>query len=105
MADRPVIRVRYCGGCNPEIERAQVVKEIESLMKAEASFAISSEADLLLLVNGCAHGCLDQESAESCGVRRLSVQGRRIDCRPVCEKDLATAAAARIRELLKRPQG
>lgn len=102
MTGRPVVKVLYCGGCNPEIDRSQLVREVVLKLGNEASFASAKIPDVILLVNGCAHGCLDDEQTGSAECSKVSVQGSRIDSRPVSPEDLAAAVVARMREYLTR---
>ncbi|MCF8079166.1 MAG: hypothetical protein K9K88_07785 [Desulfobacterales bacterium] len=101
--ERPTIRVRYCGGCNPEIERGQLVKEVTATLAGEVSFSQTPSPDLWLLVNGCPHACLDEELAGKLPpARQVSVQGYRVDFRPVCGTNFVAAVASRVRKKLKR---
>jgi hypothetical protein len=99
------IRLRYCGGCNPEINRASVVKRLEELIglsHLDVRFNKSDQFDLLLLMNGCAHACLDEQNSDFVGtVPCVSVQGARFDHRPVPEEKLPYLIWQRIRGLLE----
>jgi hypothetical protein len=77
------IRLKYCGGCNPEIDRGLVVKKLEELMFFEnlhfKYISDNKETDILLLVNGCAHACREEElKIQSCSPSLISIQGKRI---------------------------
>ncbi len=98
MSSPFVVRVRYCGGCNPEIERSRIVQEAAGLLEGLAEFTTeeTAPADLLLHVNGCAHACLDEQEGEPGPEPVVSVQGLRVDREQVDEKSLAKEAAARI---------
>jgi hypothetical protein len=80
------IRLRYCGGCNPEIDRGAVVRCLQDLADSEGfevSFNKGQEADLVLLVNGCPHACLEEGDLYSLGsVVCISVQGTMVDRQP-----------------------
>jgi hypothetical protein len=79
------IGVRYCGGCNPQIDRPKIVTELrESLQKMglEVDFTTGMErpVDVVLLVNGCQHACLVEKILEAgCGHPKVSVRGRMVD--------------------------
>ena len=96
MGVRPLtMRVRYCGGCNPEIDRGSLVSRFKGIMQADgiqAVFCKDGEADWLLLVNGCPRACLEEELAEVLkSPRRISVEGSHLNHRPVIEDELPQA--------------
>jgi len=66
------IGVRYCGGCNPEIDRSRIVMDLrESLKKMSLEVDLTTEkertVDMVLIVNGCKHACLEAKQVESDG--------------------------------------
>ena len=93
--ERPImIHLKYCGGCNPEIDRRAVVKRLEELflsnnLKVEFVFNSNRNTDLLILVNGCPHACLEEDNLNSATTTPcFSIQGAMIDYRPVAEEEL-----------------
>ncbi len=95
------IRVRYCGGCNPEIDRGSVVSRLKGIIQSEgirAVFAKDGEADWLLLINGCPRACLEEELPKDARpLRCISVEGSHLDYRPVAENELPQAVWETIR--------
>jgi hypothetical protein len=95
MAGSPYrIRVKYCGGCNPEIDRGGIVKQLEASIQSEGANVVfvtdDGDVDLLLLVQGCARACVEEDHPEL--IERtpfLAVQGARLDFQPVPEEGLA----------------
>jgi hypothetical protein len=62
----PSIGIRYCGGCNPQIDRSAIIKNLKKKlekMSIEADFTTDRQAavDIVLLINGCIHACLEEE--------------------------------------------
>ena len=95
------IRLKYCGGCNPEIDREEVAGQVERLIRDRGLDAVFTASDeqvhLKLLLNGCPQACLEEDPATfSDKVPFISVQGARLDYRPVPEKSLARAVLAKI---------
>lgn len=41
--------------------------------------------DLFILLNGCSHACLEEEVKDKNPFTYISVQGVKVDCRPVAE--------------------
>ena len=61
-----LIGLRYCGGCNPQIDRSAIVKNLKKKlekMEIEADFTTDRQtaADIVILINGCMHACLEEE--------------------------------------------
>lgn len=105
--ERPlIIRIKYCGGCNPEIDRRAVVKRLEELflsnnLKVEFDFNSNRNTDLLILVNGCPHACLEEDNLNSATMTpRFSIQGAMIDYRPVTEEGLPQILYEKILTIL-----
>ena len=96
------IRVRYCGGCNPEIDRGSLVSCLKGIIQSEgirAVFGKDGEADWVLLVNGCPRACLEEELPQHARpLRWISVEGSHLDYRPVPENELPQA----VWEVMKR---
>jgi hypothetical protein len=96
------IDVRYCGGCNPEIDRLRTVIELqEGLRKMghQVDFTTEGEspADVVLLVNGCKHACLEAKQVESDrGHPVISVRGEMVDDQYVQEGDIVKILIQRI---------
>jgi len=79
------IGVRYCGGCNPQIDRARAVRNLQQGLKKsdlEVEFTTDREkkVDLVLLVNGCTHACLEEAYLkEGSNTRFISIKGEMVD--------------------------
>lgn len=87
------LRITYCGGCNPEIDRGRVVERLMALMESEnikfRHVSDSETPDLVLIVNGCAHAC--KEEALRLGTESfpfVSVQGEKLQFQDVAEDRL-----------------
>ena len=96
------IRLRYCGGCNPEIDRVALVEQVQKELDKEGiktDFVRQDEEnpDLVLLVNGCRHACLD-ESSQPPKLTQLtvSVKGKMFEDQYMGESDMPHFIAQRI---------
>jgi len=98
----PLVRIRYCGGCNPEIERREIVEQLMERFTGRVNWTYDPEtpADLTLHVCGCAHACLDEEEAPADPPRVVSIQGLRVDRRTVGQSELVNAAAEALSRIL-----
>ncbi|MFO7560696.1 MAG: hypothetical protein R6X10_17840 [Desulfobacterales bacterium] len=56
-----IIRVKYCGGCNPGYDRVEAVEAIRNALerKAVVSTSYPGQPDVVLAVQGCETGCAD----------------------------------------------
>jgi hypothetical protein len=55
------IRVKYCGGCNPQYDRVALVKRIKERLGSRISL-LEADGDgiaLVLAVEGCSTACAD----------------------------------------------
>ena len=78
------VGLRYCGGCNPEIDRTGLIDNLKEGLEGRGiivEFITDKETakDLILLVNGCKHACLDQQYLSSSpSPPIISVRGKRV---------------------------
>lgn len=84
--------MKYCGGCNPVIERTQVVEKVENLlreMKPDWKLAPVSAGsfDLLVLVNGCSVACTEEQFKDT-GFPVLRVAGELLEGIKTSEQEL-----------------
>jgi hypothetical protein len=57
----PRIAVKFCGGCNPSMERGSVAERIRKKLAGEVTWVSGDEEkDFLLIINGCATACADR---------------------------------------------
>jgi len=79
------IGLRYCGGCNPQIDRARAVKNVQEGLKkrhidVEYTTDKAREVDLVLLISGCKHACLEEAYFKGGGKTKLiSIKGEMVD--------------------------
>jgi len=79
------IGVRYCGGCNPQIDRSRVIRDLSDALKRmglKVDFTTDREraVDIVLLINGCMHACLEGEYLSHAQNHRfISVRGKMVD--------------------------
>ena len=57
----PRMAVKFCGGCNPAVERGSVAERIRKKLAGEVSWVSGDEEkDFLLMINGCLTACADR---------------------------------------------
>jgi len=73
---KPRLAIKFCGGCNPSIERGLVARLIlEDLAERVRWVPPDEEADLLLLIGGCQTACVDREEVKRKAARYLGISG------------------------------
>lgn len=98
------VQVKFCGGCNPHIDRGLVYKKIRELSRGEG-FVFTTEdgsgASLILLIEGCPTGCtLPEGSLGHLEVVRIA--GESVNMARVEESDIAQETVKAIRAYLFR---
>ena len=84
MADKPVVGLRYCGGCNPRYHRRGAVQQLEKLLPQLEFVPLrpGESCPVAVVVCGCPARCVDVSGMEGKLIRV---------CAP---EDLDQAAAA-----------
>ena len=98
------IGVKYCGGCNPQIERSRFVDELKQKLAGDFSLAIGCGAEKLelgVLVCGCPAACADRAETRSPAVEWIVVAGPTVDLESISESELATVVALKIKEFFE----
>jgi len=99
------IGLRYCGGCNPQIDRSKLIKNLKEALKEkdmEVEFTTDKEraVDIVLLVNGCIHACLEEEYLRSSqNYQLISVKGEMVDSQYVKEDHIPEFLIKKIMDL------
>jgi hypothetical protein len=94
------VGVKYCGGCNPRIERSRFVDELKEKLAGDLSLAIGCSTEkweLGILVCGCPVACADRPETRSLAFEWIVVSGPAVDMEPIPEKELATVIALKIK--------
>ena len=100
ISERKLIGFKYCGGCNPVINRAQLVQDIQRRLSAEFTLATDqspTQWDIGILVCGCLTACADQPDFRNLARRWIVVAGNSVDHSTAPEKELAEIVLRKIR--------
>ena len=57
MADRRVVGLRYCGGCNPRYDRVAAVERLRAQLPAVELRPAAPGQEIVLVVCGCPARC------------------------------------------------
>ncbi len=62
----PRMGIKFCGGCNPGIDRGLVAQKVREELAGEARWVSGEEeSDFLLIVTGCRTACADTAEVRS----------------------------------------
>jgi len=95
------VGVKYCGGCNPHIERSRFVEELRKKLAGHLRLVIghgSEKWELGVLVCGCPAACADRPEIRSLAREWILVTGPIVDTEPIPENDMAAFVALKIRK-------
>jgi hypothetical protein len=74
--DLPRLAIKFCGGCNPLLDRGSISKIIREKLGEEVSWADWEEdTDLLLILNGCPASCADRPDVQKKCRHTLIISG------------------------------
>ena len=93
------IGVKYCGGCNPFIDRSMLVCEIKKLLPQGFSLTAdgnSSAWDIGVLICGCPVACADKPEIRNLARRWIIVGGSAVDLNTMPEEKMAQAIVQKI---------
>lgn len=96
------IVVKYCGGCNSQIDRSKIIKDVESSLAAGYQFAANTSGKPFgagILVCGCPSACAQKPELLNLTRDWIVVAGKTIDSREMPEDHLPAAVIQRINEM------
>jgi 3-hydroxyacyl-[acyl-carrier-protein] dehydratase len=96
-----LIGIKYCGGCNPHIDRTKLVQEIEKLLPSEFIFTTESSSpwDIGILVCGCPTACADKPELKNLARKWIVVAGNSLDLNSAPEEELADIVVQKLKKL------
>jgi len=94
--------IKYCGGCNPLIDRAKLALEIEKLLPPEYSLTTDQTFnpwDIGILVCGCPTACADKPEFKNLARKWIIVAGSSVDLDNAPEEELADIVIQKLKKL------
>jgi len=101
MENMKLIGIKYCGGCNPVIDRTKLAKEIKKMISPEYSLSkdhSSNDWDVGIMICGCPTACADKPDFKNLARRWIIVAGNSINHNTAPEKDLADLILQKMRD-------
>ena len=96
-----LIGIKYCGGCNPVIDRTKLAQEIEKLLSPEYSLSkdqSSNDWDIGILICGCLTACANKPDFKNLARKWIIVAGYSVDLDNAPEEKLADVVVSRIKD-------
>jgi 3-hydroxyacyl-[acyl-carrier-protein] dehydratase len=96
------IGVKYCGGCNPHINRAKLVQEIGKLLPPEYSLTTDQTFnpwDIGIMICGCPTACADKPDIRNLARKWIIVAGSSVDLDNEPEEELADIVVQKLKKL------
>jgi len=102
--DLTPIFVKYCGGCNPQINRSELVEEIRRRLPPE--FELSTDRPehprgTAILVCGCPIACADRPEVRRLARRWIRIGGTTVNLESVPAEKMAEIV---VRKILSEPE-
>ena len=94
-----LIGLKYCGGCNPVVDRSALVQEIAKLLPPECKLVTEQTVtpwEKAILVCGCPTACADKPALRRLAKQWIRVSGQMIDFEGVPEDQMAAIIARKI---------
>lgn len=92
------IGVKYCGGCNPHIDRTKLVQKISELLpQYRFTTKQASPWDIGIMVCGCPTACADKPEFKNLARKWIVVAGNFVETEKAAEEKLAEMIVGRIK--------
>ncbi|MEA4926760.1 MAG: hypothetical protein VB084_15815 [Syntrophomonadaceae bacterium] len=89
------IGVKFCGGCNPYIDRKNIIDKVKNLLPPEKytlEYFNFDDCKIFLVINGCGLSCAKFEQAP----KVITVAGFSLDGKQYTENELPYAIVEKI---------
>ena len=96
------VSIKFCGGCNPRIDRIGVAAKIKNHFASERVEVVynSLEADIIVYISGCQASCASRQAAG--GKSHVMIAGTCIDNVVGDEEYLSVIAIKKVRDYLEK---
>lgn len=97
------ILLKYCGGCNPVINRSKIVDEVKRGLPPGMTLIsknVSEKAELGIMMCGCSSACLVRDEIRQLANKWIIVSGNHVDFFPVDNDKLSAYIIQRVHDCL-----
>lgn len=98
------IVVKYCGGCNCQIDRLKIIRDVESSLASGYRFTDKSTGKIFdagILLCGCLTACARKPELEELTGNWIVVAGKSVDFLEMLEGELSETIIQKIKALKK----
>lgn len=74
----PRLAVKFCGGCNPVLDRSLLVQKIREGLAEVSWVSWEENSDLVIIVNGCLTACAERDEIEKRSSAIMCIDGDHI---------------------------
>ena len=95
------IVVKYCGGCNCQIDRSKIISNVEALLPKGYRFTTGTAGSpfgMGLLICGCMSACALRPELTALAKRWVVVAGKTVDFHEIPEDQMLAVIAGKITE-------
>ena len=96
------IVVKYCGGCNCQIDRSKIINDIGSSIETGHRVTTDSSVgpfEAGILICGCPVACARKPELDDLAKRWIVIAGKTVDIRELPEERIAAAVVQIIKEI------
>lgn len=94
-----LIGIKYCGGCNPLIDRTKLVGEIGKALPPEYRLTTESSSnpwDIGIMVCGCSTACAEKPEIRNLARKWIILAGNSVDLENIPEEKMADVIVRKI---------
>lgn len=102
-----VVGVVFCGGCNPQIDRKQILCQLYQMLPEDCRSTKNNGTgswDLGIMLCGCAAACVDRPAMRDKAREWIVVAGSHLECQALAENQIPEVLAQTILDRLSEPR-
>ena len=98
------ILIKYCGGCNPTLDRVKTVKILLHKLKDKVQVVSKDDdiIDVMLIVCGCPTACIDTSELTEKTVFKIVINGLGVDYTQMDETEISDFVTQKIESLIEK---
>jgi len=102
-----VIGVKFCGGCNPLVDRGKIFKQLKQELPSETELRLDAGKpwDVGLMLCGCSNACSDDSEIRKLAPRWILVSGAMLDYFALEESQMVDAIVKKIQDIATEKSG
>ena len=86
------VLLKYCGGCNPDIDRSNIISEVKRGLPPDTelvSKTTAEKAEIGIMMSGCTTTCLERDDIRQLAKQWIIVSGNNVNYFPIDNDKLA----------------